>query len=230
MKQIFTLLLLLICKIAMAQDCLENSYLEMTVVNRAKTITLYDCIIKIKSTTDSLWQEYNTGNNKNCKIRIFKKGTYQIEVSKKECETYFDKIVFTKDTIIKKSAQFSFCISCSLPSIEAFYFNTADEKVIEKSFDEKYEMLFLLKKYPAMKIELRGHTNCHGSDKKNQKLSLERANNMKAFFIKKGIEENRIITTGYGETILVNRCVDGVKCNKKEHQANDRVETKILSF
>jgi hypothetical protein len=34
---------------------------------------------------------------------------------------------------------------------------------------------------------------------------------------------------GYGETKLLNRCKDGVKCSEEEHQVNRRTEFRITS-
>jgi hypothetical protein len=35
---------------------------------------------------------------------------------------------------------------------------------------------------------------------------------------------------GYGETQLVNKCADGVKCSEEEHQANRRSEFIIMAL
>ncbi|RQP15265.1 MAG: hypothetical protein EAS52_15705 [Parapedobacter sp.] len=36
--------------------------------------------------------------------------------------------------------------------------------------------------------------------------------------------------SGYGETRLVNRCADGVRCSSAEHQANRRTEITVLAY
>ena len=48
------------------------------------------------------------------------------------------------------------------------------------------------------------------------------------YILNKGIEKNRIIAKGYGETMLVNHCDDGVSCSEEEHRKNRRTEFKIL--
>jgi len=53
----------------------------------------------------------------------------------------------------------------------------------------------LLEKYPNMLVEIIGNPDSVGSDQSNQKLSEERAFNVKLFFITHGIEPERIITT-----------------------------------
>jgi outer membrane protein OmpA-like peptidoglycan-associated protein len=55
-------------------------------------------------------------------------------------------------------------------------------------------------------------------------LSEKRAQSTKDWLIKKGIESTRLTAKGYGETMLVNKCADGVKCTEKQHQQNRRSE------
>jgi outer membrane protein OmpA-like peptidoglycan-associated protein len=38
-----------------------------------------------------------------------------------------------------------------------------------------------------------------------------------------------ITAKGYGETMLVNKCKEGVWCSIEEHQANRRTELKLIS-
>ena len=44
-----------------------------------------------------------------------------------------------------------------------------------------------------------GHTDAIGSDAYNQRLSVRRAESVKAYLVKKGIEPNRIYTEGKGK-------------------------------
>jgi OOP family OmpA-OmpF porin len=44
-----------------------------------------------------------------------------------------------------------------------------------------------------------GHTDSVGSDAYNQKLSVKRADSVKAYLVSKGIEKNRVYTEGKGE-------------------------------
>ena len=68
-----------------------------------------------------------------------------------------------------------------------------------------------------------GHTDSIGSDAYNQKLSVRRAEAVKAFLVSKGIEKNRIYTEGKGEK-------QPVADNKtKEGRAkNRRVEIEVV--
>ncbi len=48
-----------------------------------------------------------------------------------------------------------------------------------------------------------GHTDSVGSDAYNQKLSIRRAESVKAYLVNKGIEANRVYTEGKGEKVPV---------------------------
>lgn len=86
-----------------------------------------------------------------------------------------------------------------------------------------------LVKHPDVKIEISGHTDSKGSDEYNMDLSKRRAESVMNFLLDKGIEENRLTFTGYGESqpIAKNQNEDGT-WNYKGMQKNRRTEVKIL--
>jgi len=68
-----------------------------------------------------------------------------------------------------------------------------------------------------------GHTDSIGSDAYNQKLSVRRAESVKAYMVSKGVEPNRIYTEGKGEKqpVASNKTKDG-------RQKNRRVEIEVI--
>ena len=89
---------------------------------------------------------------------------------------------------------------------------------------ELAKILDVLEQYPQMEIDIRSHTDSRQSAEKNRLLSQNRASSTMEWLIKKGIAQNRLSAKGYGESQLVNKCSDGVKCSEEEHQANRRSE------
>lgn len=90
-------------------------------------------------------------------------------------------------------------------------------------------LVVLMKKYPDMRVELNSHTDSRGSALYNLKLSLERAQSAKLYLVNKGISPSRIQAVGYGESIPLNHCTDGIECTEEEHQYNRRTEVRVLS-
>jgi outer membrane protein OmpA-like peptidoglycan-associated protein len=85
-------------------------------------------------------------------------------------------------------------------TLENVYFDV-DKFDLRKDSHKPLMVLFNeMKANPKMKIELAGHTDSDGDDNKNMILSQNRANSVMNFLVNKGIENNRIVAKGYGET------------------------------
>ncbi len=85
------------------------------------------------------------------------------------------------------------------------------------------ELIYVMNKYPKLKIEIQGHICCVDKDVKN--LSTDRARQVKRILVSEGISEKRIKTTGFG----VSKPKFPIP-EKSEYEAarNRRVEIMIL--
>lgn len=81
---------------------------------------------------------------------------------------------------------------------------------------------------PDAKVELSSHTDSRGKAAYNLNLSQRRAQAAADYIVAQGVASSRIVGTGYGETKLVNRCADGVRCPDSDHQQNRRTEFKVI--
>ena len=90
-------------------------------------------------------------------------------------------------------------------------------------------VLNILKEYPQMHVELRSHTDARANDAYNIRLSENRARAAMDYLVQRGVAASRLVARGYGESEIVNGCIDGVNCTENEHQQNRRTEFKILS-
>ena len=100
----------------------------------------------------------------------------------------------------------------------------ADVAELKKAID-------FVRKYPAAKVELEGHTDSKGTEQYNQKLSEKRVEAVKQYLIKEGAADKaRISAKGYGESkpIAPNTTKDG-KDNPEGRAENRRVEILIIS-
>jgi outer membrane protein OmpA-like peptidoglycan-associated protein len=88
----------------------------------------------------------------------------------------------------------------------------------------------MLKTNPMYAFELGSHTDARGAEQYNFELSHKRAEAAVAYMIDKGIDPTRLKAVGYGETQLVNRCLNGINCTDQEHSINRRTELKITGI
>ena len=91
-------------------------------------------------------------------------------------------------------------------------------------------LVWLFKDNPGLLIEISAHTDSRGSDDYNLKLSQNRANAVVDYLIDRGIDPSILTSRGYGESMLVNQCKNGVECSEEEHQKNRRSEFKVVGF
>ena len=91
-------------------------------------------------------------------------------------------------------------------------------------------IIYVMRQYPTMKIDVRSHTDSRQSFIYNKELSEKRAKSTVKWLVEHGIAPSRLTGTGYGETQLTNNCTDGVECTAAEHKANRRSEFIITSF
>lgn len=80
---------------------------------------------------------------------------------------------------------------------------------------------------PRISLDLSGHTDSRGSDDHNIELSQKRIESVIRYLGAKGIALERLSGKGYGETLLLNHCMNGVDCTEEEHAMNRRTEFRI---
>lgn len=110
------------------------------------------------------------------------------------------------------------------------FFDLGKATIKKVSEPQLKKLVDVLNQYPTMKLDIRSHTDSRQSALNNQILSEKRAQSTKNWLLKKGIDASRLTAKGYGETQLVNKCADGVKCTEKQHQLNRRSEFIIISM
>ena len=114
-----------------------------------------------------------------------------------------------------------------LVSKQIFY-NSNSHQLDSASMRVVKEIAILLNKNKNLKMEIYSHTDANGADDYNLNLSNLRANAVAEAFFGLGIDKSRVVAKGYGETKLLNRCINGVKCSEKEHELNRRTEFKFI--
>jgi OOP family OmpA-OmpF porin len=119
--------------------------------------------------------------------------------------------------------------------IQGINFRVSDAALQASSFTMLDKAVAVLKEFGDLKLEIQGHTDDQplkggGKFADNQALSQARADSVKAYLVSKGIEEPRLTSKGYGDTVPVESPKDlkGDKLNAARAK-NRRVEFKLVS-
>ena len=121
---------------------------------------------------------------------------------------------------------FDVIIQVELPkkyTLNNVYFESGKATLDPKSFRELDDLIDYMKLRKVISIEIAGHTDNVGTADNNLMLSQDRANTVRDYLIKKGIDENRVIAKGYGDTQpLASNDSDAGK------QKNRRTEVRLI--
>ncbi len=118
----------------------------------------------------------------------------------------------------------------SLIDIQPIYFDLGKSTIRPDAAKELNKIVKIMQENPNIAIELGSHTDARGSAASNLQLSDQRATASAAYIISQGIHRDRIIGKGYGESVIINSCADGIKCTEEEHQKNRRTEFTVTQF
>ncbi len=113
-------------------------------------------------------------------------------------------------------------------TLNNIYYDFNKWNIRQDAKPELNKVVSFLASMSNINIELRSHTDARGPAVYNKSLSQKRAQSAIDYLIIKNVASNRLTAVGLGETELLNRCRNGVKCSKGEHQLNRRTEFKVI--
>ena len=101
--------------------------------------------------------------------------------------------------------------------LKNIFFGNNETKIQPESEAELNKITSLLNENPNMKVQISGHTDNVGKKEANQLLSLNRAKSVVNYLIGKGININRLLPIGFGDTkpVASNDTEEGKKLNRR---------------
>jgi outer membrane protein OmpA-like peptidoglycan-associated protein/tetratricopeptide (TPR) repeat protein len=196
---------------------------------------LSNCTVNLLNQTNGMGLKLRTDDQGSFNRQLLGASDYKISISdlplQGKCNTA-EIALSTKgierDTVINLSIP----VYCEgdVIAMEDIYYDLNKYNIRPDAAKVLDKLLKIMKDYPKMQIELRSHTDSRGTAASNMTLSNNRARSAAEYLYTKGIQKGRIIGKGYGETMLINKCADGVPCSDAEHQLNRRTEFKILKM
>lgn len=87
---------------------------------------------------------------------------------------------------------------------EQVFFANNKDTILKKSFPLLDSVAKLIRATPSIKkVRIEGHTDDKGNDEKNLDLSERRARKVREYLVSWGIEQQRLVSAGYGEAVPV---------------------------
>jgi outer membrane protein OmpA-like peptidoglycan-associated protein len=111
--------------------------------------------------------------------------------------------------------------------IRDIYYAFSSDLLNDTAKEQLRRLAQILKNNTNIQIELGSHTDSRGTDVFNQELSDRRAATCVNYLVNQGIALQRMRAKGYGESQLLNPCIDAVECDEDQHALNRRTEIKI---
>ena len=214
-------------------------FVEGTVTDKTTGKPLPNTIVTLFDARGNILEELVVGDDARYKVKTRPNQHYQIEGFKPK---YIPELK-TFDTNDKGNIEFN--IELEIESyndaeeividredgntyieLENIYFDFAKWDIKEQAAKTLDVLVALLKKYPRMEIQLGAHTDSRSSSQFNMDLSQKRAAATLEYLVDNGINRNRLISKGFGETRPIITC--GENCTESEHSINRRCEFVIL--
>ncbi len=100
---------------------------------------------------------------------------------------------------------------------QTVYFDTNKASIKPVSFALLDDVASALKDHATLNVDIEGHTDSVGNDKKNLKLSQKRAESVKKYLVGRGVAADRMVPRGYGENVPItdNRTAAGRAQNRR---------------
>ncbi|MFN5621562.1 MAG: OmpA family protein [Flavobacteriales bacterium] len=114
--------------------------------------------------------------------------------------------------------------------INRIYYDYNSARLTPESRRQLDQLAIILERNAMIGLDLNAHTDARGDAAYNLKLSQQRADAAVHYICSKGLPAGRFQAKGYGETLLLNECSDGVSCSEPEHGLNRRTEIRLKTL
>jgi len=164
-------------------------------------------------------------------LKLPRNNEFEVRVSHAnyiDSKTSFSSV--TKDKVIASTIGLNKIEVGAVLAIKDLNYDYNKWNIKPESKVELNKVVAFLKENPNVKIELSSHTDSRGLAEFNMNLSKKRNQSCIAYLVSKGVKKDRVIGKWYGESKLLNKCADNVKCSEEEHAKNRRTTAIVVSI
>lgn len=103
------------------------------------------------------------------------------------------------------------------------FFQLGKARIQQRSFELLNEVAEALQQNPKLKVLVEGHTDAQGSSASNMRLSQQRADAVRRYLIRRGVQPDRLTAIGFGEEKPID-----TNATRAGRERNRRVEFTIV--
>ncbi len=204
----------------------DSAVMKVTVTDMNDNPKEGEQVIFIDTTTGKQYKGITNEQGK-FSIKLPGPGTYQTKIKAFGAGQEYKTVTLPPLKPQQYYGVFEFYIKFNFPktyTLDNVYFDVNKATLRASSYKELNELVEYLNRKPDVRIEIAGHTDNTGTEQDNQVLSRKRAQRVREYLIEKGIDPDRVIAKGYGESMPV-----ATNETKEGRQKNRRTEVHILS-
>lgn len=228
-----------------------NYFLAGTTItydDRGTEVLLPGTVVQLIGANNELLGETVTGREGEFRFRVYPEENYLLKAEKPEYFTTrasFSTIGETvpKEQLTRLITNKTFATRLALDRIELdktivlenIYYDLDKWDIRPDAALELDKLVTVLDDNAEIKIELSSHTDSRASADYNLDLSLKRAQSAVDYIVSRGIDRNRMVARGYGESQLIISDEEIARLPTEEeqeaaHQRNRRTEFKVTEY
>ncbi|MFC6978995.1 OmpA family protein [Microbulbifer taiwanensis] len=128
------------------------------------------------------------------------KGPVEVNLADSDGDGVLDRDDRCPDTLPGAQVDSEGCVIANqVITLENIHFEFNSATLTPAAQNALLRVVRSLRNQPGSEVEIAGHTDSLGNDNYNLKLSQSRANSVRAFLIRNGINAGRLSANGYGE-------------------------------
>ena len=161
---------------------------------------------------------------------------YDVTIDSKDYMYFSDKI-YISDTMktfsLKSSVELQKLNKGAEIELKNIFYTYNSYDLLPDSYIELNKLVELFQKNPNLRVELSSHTDSRGSTESNLILSQKRSNAVVEYLLKYGIQPERLLPKGYGESnpVVSDQTISKLKTKAAQeaaHAKNRRTEFVVL--
>jgi len=213
-----------------ATTVVESCYLSGRVYNKTNGDAISSSKVTLQAQNGGAKETY-TDSYGYYSLSIEAGNTYKVYATVDDFYTANESVIVTADNCNQNlDLALEAIVMNQAVTLNNIYYDSGKSTIRQDAIPELENLVSLLNNNPGISVTICSFTDSRGKDSQNLELSQRRAKSVVDYLISRGVNANRLISKGLGESELINECANDVPCTDEQHQANRRTVFKVTGY